>query len=101
MEELRKAEAPPDQHGNMFESEALKLANLAPAGHLFVDDIDKAPAISSFRAEMLFDLFDTIKRRQLELTIMTNLPLKKKDLRDVLGGEVVSRLYRLCREIEL
>jgi DNA replication protein DnaC len=106
MEELRKAEAPQDQHGNVFESQVLQMVNLAPTGHLFVDDIDKAPARSLFRAEMLFDIFDTIKRRQLGLTITTNLPLKKrekdkKDLRDVLGDEVVSRLYRLCREIEL
>jgi DNA replication protein DnaC len=106
MEELRKAEAPPDPHSNVFESQVLQMVNLAPSGHLFIDDIDKAPARSQFRTEMLFDIFDTIKRRQQGLTITTNLPMMKKekdkkDLRDVLGDEVVSRLYRLCREIEL
>jgi len=55
---------------------------------------------------MLFDLFDTIKRRQLGLTVTSNLPLisrdsKKKDLRSVLSDEVVSRLYQICRVIEL
>ncbi len=106
MEELRKAEAPADQHGNVFESPVLQIVNLARAGHLFIDDIEKAPARSEFRIEMLFDLFDTIKRRQLGLTVTSNRSMiskdpKKPDLRQALGDEVVSRLHRICRVIEL
>lgn len=105
IEELRKTDAPPDS-GKEFISPVLQLVNLAPAGHLFIDDIDKAPARSGFRLEMLFDLFDTIKRRQLGLTVTSNLPLVSKqpgkpDLRAVLGEPVASRLYRICEEIQL
>jgi hypothetical protein len=34
------------------------------SGHLFVDDIEKAPVRSDFWAEALFDLLDTIKRQK-------------------------------------
>jgi DNA replication protein DnaC len=44
LEELRKAEAPPDQHGIVFETPVLQMVNLASAGHLFIDDIEKASA---------------------------------------------------------
>jgi hypothetical protein len=81
------------------------MANLSQSGHLFIDDIDKAPARTGFRVEMLFDLFDTIKRRQLGLTVTSNLPLiskdKKPDLRSVLSEPVVSRLYQICTEVVL
>ncbi len=99
MEELRKAEVPADQHGNVFESPVLQMVNLAPAGHLFIDDIEKARARSEFRAEMIFDLLDTIKRRQLGITVTSNLPLR--DLAPKLGDAATARLHRLCREIEL
>jgi DNA replication protein DnaC len=102
MEELRKYES--QEPGKEFISPVLQMANLASSGHLFLDDIDKAPARSGFRVEALFDLFDTIKRRQLGLTVTSNLPLHSedgKDLRSVLSDQVVSRLHRLCRVIEL
>lgn len=69
------------------------------------DELAKAPARSGFRMEMLFDLFDTIKRRQLGLTVTSNLPLISKDgkpdLLGVMGESVVSRLYRICTEIQI
>jgi DNA replication protein DnaC len=103
-DELRKAEASAEP-GKEFVSSVLQLVNLSESGHLFIDDIDKAPARTGFRVEILFDLFDTIKRRQLGLTVTSNLPLiakdGKKDLRAVLSDEVVSRLYRICKVIEL
>ncbi len=106
MEELRRAEAPPDKDGNVYESPVMQLVNLAPAGHLFVDDIEKASARSEFRAEMIFDLLDTIKRRQLAITVTSNLPIftedkEKKDIRAALGEAAAARLYKLCKEIEL
>jgi DNA replication protein DnaC len=85
MEEFRKAEAPPDREGKQYESPVLQLINLAPAGHLFVDDIEKASARSEFRAEMIFDLLDTIKRRQLGITVMSNLPLVRLGVTSVCG----------------
>jgi DNA replication protein DnaC len=99
MEELRKAEAPADSNREVFESPVLQMVNLAPAGHLFIDDIEKAGARSEFRAEMIFDLLDTIKRRQLGITVTSNLPLQ--DLAPKIGDAATARLHRLCREIEL
>ena len=104
IEELRKHDT--QEPGREFVSPVLQMINLSPAGHLFIDDIDKAPARTGFRMEMLFDLFDTIKRRQIGLTVTSNLPLiskdpGKQDLRKVLGEPVVSRLYRICTEIQL
>jgi DNA replication protein DnaC len=105
IEELRKHDTPPENEKE-FISPVLQMVNLSDAGHLFIDDIDKAPARSGFRLEMLFDLFDTIKRRQLGLTVTSNLPLiskdaRKQDLRAVLSEPVASRLYRICTPIEL
>lgn len=104
IEELRKAEAPADNNREAFESPVLQMVNTARSGHLFIDDIDKAPARTGFRVEMLFDLFDTIKRRQLGVTVTSNLPLvgdKGKDLRSVLSDQVVARIHQVCRVIEL
>ncbi len=112
MEELRKAETPAQNDKEVFESPVLQLVNLSEAGHLFIDDIEKAPNQTNFRAEMIFDLLDTIQRRQLAITVTSNLPMiikdevkkkdtKKRDLRDVLGDAAVSRLYHLCKVLEL
>jgi DNA replication protein DnaC len=99
MEELRKAESPTDSNREVFESPVLQMVNLAPAGHLFIDDIEKAGARSEFRAEMIFDLLDTIKRRQLGITVTSNLPLR--GLAPKIGDAATARLHRLCGEIEL
>ena len=48
---------------------------------------------------MLFDLLDTVKRRQLGLTLTSNLPLA--DLTGVLGDAAVARIDRICKRIEL
>jgi DNA replication protein DnaC len=106
MDELRKAEIPPQSDKDVFESAVLQMVNMAPTGHLFIDDIDKITARSEFRLEALFDLFDTIKRRQLGLTVTSNIPLISnsqsiQDLRNILGNNAVSRLDRICRVIDL
>lgn len=99
MEELRKAEAPVESEKEVIPSLVFQLVNFAPSGHLFIDDIEKAPARSGFREEMIFDLIDTIKRRQLGLTVTSNQPLR--GLAQKLGDAATARLYRICREIEL
>jgi hypothetical protein len=48
---------------------------------------------------MIFDLLDTIKRRQLGITVTSNLPLR--NLASKLGEAATARLYRLCHEIEI
>jgi DNA replication protein DnaC len=104
MEELRRAEAPTEPGKPQFESAVLQMVNQAETGHLFVDDIEKAPARSDFRAESLFGLLDTMKRREIRLTYTSNLPLISRngdDLRAKLTDQVVSRLDKLCQPIDL
>ena len=106
MKELQKAEISPNSDREAFESPVLQMVNLAPRAHLLIDDVEKAPVRSGFRAETLFNLLDVIKRRMLGLSVTSNLPMISKDpgkpdLRKYLGEEVVSRLYRICRAIEL
>jgi DNA replication protein DnaC len=104
VKELQLAEAPAEVGKTAFESPILKLVNLSPSGHLFIDDIEKAGVRSGFRAESLFHLFDTIKRRQIGLTVTTNLPMQaakkgEKDLKTEMTDQVVSRLDQICSDI--
>jgi DNA replication protein DnaC len=100
MEELRKAEAPKQQNDpNEYVSQVWLMANTAPAGHLFWDDVEKAAARSEFRAEAVFDLLDTLKRRQLGITVTSNLSLA--ELTGVLGDAAVARIDRMCTQIQL
>ena len=99
MEELRKAEAVPANGQEPFESPVLQMVNLAKTGHLFWDDMEKAAARLEFRAEMVFDLLDTIKRRQLSITVTSNVALC--DLTRTLGDAAVARLDRRCTKIQL
>lgn len=99
MDELRKAEITPPDGEQPFESPVLQMVNLAPAGHLFWDDIEKAAARSEFRAEAVFDLLDTICRRQLGLTVTSNVGLAQ--LAQTMGSPVISRLDRICKVIQL
>jgi DNA replication protein DnaC len=98
MDELRKAEMQAGPGQEPFESPVWKLVNES-SGHLFVDDIEKAPARSDFRAEALFDLLDTIKRRQLAITVTSNLDLPA--LTKLMGDAAVARLDRICTRIVL
>lgn len=105
IDELTKAEVSVPIGQQPPESQVLQMIKLSPVGHLFIDDIEKAPARTGFRVEMLFDLFDSIDRRMLALSVTSNLPIKsqtgKPDLRGALSDQVVSRLYRICKVIEL
>lgn len=104
MEDLRKAEAPAEQGKEPYQSPVLRMIDAAVEAHLFIDDIEKAPARSDFRAEALFGLLDRIKRRQLGLTVTSNLPLvsdEEEDLRQKLTDQVASRIDQICRLIDL
>jgi DNA replication protein DnaC len=108
MDELRKAETESDPP---YFSHVLRMVDEAESGHLFIDDIDKAPARTGFRAEALFSLLDRIKRRQLGLSMTSNLPLiyekknpndeDKEDLRDKLTDQVAARIHQICKPIDL
>lgn len=100
VDELRKAETPAIEVGSTpFDSPVLKLVNLSPTGHLFIDDIEKAGIRSGFRAESIWNLFDTMKRRKIGLTFTSNMPMKHPSrpcLVSEMTNEVVSRLDQLC-----
>jgi DNA replication protein DnaC len=99
MDELRRSEMQNEPGAEPYISPVLIAANQALSFHLFWDDIEKAPARSSFRAETVFDLLDTLKRRQLGITITSNLRLD--ELSASLGTAAATRIERLCRQVEL
>jgi DNA replication protein DnaC len=65
--------------------------------HLFLDDIDKFKS-TDFKTEVLFDLFDTIYKRKLGITITSNCSLA--DLR-VIHPSIVRRIDDTCAAIEV
>jgi len=101
--QLTQAELPKERDRETYTCRVIQMVQDANQAHLFIDDIDKAAARTDFRAEVLFDLLDTIKRRQLGISITGNLPMIDrnggKDLRQVLTNQVVSRLFKLCTEV--
>lgn len=103
MHELRRAEVP-GEGGKTVASPVLEMVNAAREAHLFIDDIEKT-ANTGFRDQMIWDILDTIKRRQLSLSVSSNLPLISKngqaDLRGKLGHEIVSRLDQICKVVEI
>ena len=105
MDELRKAEAAAPDGQPPYESPVMKAVDESSAFHLFIDDIDKTAARTGFRLEAMFDLFDTMKRKQLSLSVTSNVPLyvkdSKRDLRAKLSDPVASRIYALCKAIEI
>jgi DNA replication protein DnaC len=112
IEELQAVEMSDRPDAERKESEILKLVNTSENGHLFIDDIEKCVLSSNFRGEIIFDLLDTIARRQLKITVTSNIPLfikdeikakdkKKQDLRDRMDKSAVARLFSICKTLEL
>ena len=99
MEELRRSEVPATKDGECVPSEVVRMVTNEPKAHLFIDDIEKVSG-TAFRSEMLWDIFDTIKRRQLKLTVSSNLNMIP-ELKDKLGEAIVSRISQLCKVVEL
>lgn len=107
MEEIRKAETPHSQaviygYGDpeVYQSPVLAMLNSPDnRGHLFIDDLEKAGARSEFRAEMLFYIFDTIMRRNMGLTVTSNLAMDK--IGKHVGEAAFARIARICREISM
>jgi DNA replication protein DnaC len=65
--------------------------------HLFVDDIDKFKG-TEFKTEVLFDLFDTIYKRKLGVTITSNCTLA--ELRGI-HPSIVRRIDDTCQALEV
>lgn len=68
--------------------------------HLFVDDIDKFK-VTDFKFEVLFDLFDTLYRRKLSLTVTSNYSLSELACAQMLHPSIVRRLDDICEAIEV
>lgn len=66
--------------------------------HLFWDDADKFK-LTEFKAEAIYNLIDNLYRRQVGLTVTSNLSLR--DLTDKVGPAVVRRIDDMCEVIEL
>jgi DNA replication protein DnaC len=78
----------------------LQRVRYADAVHLFIDDIDKFKA-TEFKQEALFDLFDTLWRRQLSFTITSNLNLAALIDSEKLHPAVISRIDKMCLAVQV
>jgi len=93
--ELRKAEIDSD-----YFSQVRHRIRHADSFHLFIDDIDKFKT-SDFKAEALFDLIDTIYKRNLGLTITSNYSIQQLGESGRLDWSVLRRIDDISEVIEL
>lgn len=68
--------------------------------HLFIDDVDKFKP-TEFKSEVLFDLFDTLYKRKLSLTITSNLGLEALSGVGRLDGAILRRIDDVCLPVEV
>jgi len=68
--------------------------------HLFIDDIDKFKS-TDYRTAALFDLFDTLYKRQLGLTVTSNYSLSELASSQQVHPAIVRRLDDMCRAVEV
>lgn len=68
--------------------------------HLFIDDIDKFKA-TEFKTEVLFDLFDTLYKRELGLTVTSNYSLSDLQASESLHPAIVRRIDDMCQAVEV
>jgi DNA replication protein DnaC len=68
--------------------------------HLFIDDIDKFK-VTEFKFEVLFDLIDTMYKRNLGLTVTSNYSLRELSNSGYLHPSVVRRLDDICKAVEV
>lgn len=68
--------------------------------HLFIDDIDKFK-VTDFKFEVLFDLFDTIYKRKLGLTVTSNYGLRELSTSGAVHPSIVRRIDDICEVVEV
>ena len=68
--------------------------------HLFWDDLDKFK-MSDFRSQELFDLIDTMYRRNLSITITSNFTLKELSELEKVHPSFIRRIDEICRVLEV
>lgn len=71
----------------------------ADSFHLFLDDIDKFKP-TEFKSEALFDLFDTLYRRNLSVTVTTNLSLQTL-IEEKVNPAIIRRLDDMCLAVRV
>lgn len=94
LSEVRAAEVH-DRH-----SLVLSRARYADSFHLFLDDIDKFKP-TEFKGEAMFDLFDTLYRRKLALTVTTNWSLRVLAEGERLHPAIARRLDDMCLAVRV
>ena len=83
-----------------FESPVLTLIDRSPDSHFFWDDCDKLK-LTEFKYQEIFSLIDTIYRKQLGISLTSNLELGDLARSERLPQAAVSRIDRMCRVILL
>jgi DNA replication protein DnaC len=94
LNELRRAEVHDET------STILQRARHADFFHLFLDDLDKFKP-TEFKGEALFDLFDTIYRRRLGITITSNYALGVLGETDKLHPAIIRRIDDMCLAVQV
>ncbi len=95
LQELRRAEVDSD-----YFSQVRHRVRHADPFHLFIDDIDKFK-VSDFKAAALFDLIDTIYKRNLGLTITSNYSIQDLGESGRVDWSVLRRIDDICEVVEL
>jgi DNA replication protein DnaC len=93
--ELRRAELDPD-----YFCLVRHRARYAERFHLFLDDIDKFKA-TDFKFEVLFDMIDTIYKRNLGLTVTSNYSLIELARAEAVHPAIVRRIDDICSVLEV
>src|SRR5688572_14090353 len=81
-------------------SAVLHRTRYAESFHLFIDDIDKFKP-TDWKGEALFDLFDTIYRRELALTITSNWNLQALIENERVHPSIVRRIDETCLVVQV
>lgn len=68
--------------------------------HLFIDDIDKFKP-TDWKGEALFDLFDTLYRRELSVTITSNWSLQVLIEQERVHPAIVRRIDEMCMAVQV
>lgn len=93
--ELRRSEMDPEYFCTVRQR-----VRSAEKFHLFVDDIDKFK-VTDFKFEVLFDLFDTLYKRNLGLTVTSNYGLRELATSGAVHPSIVRRIDDICGVVEL
>lgn len=93
--ELRRAEMDP----NYF-CQVRDRCRYSDRFHLILDDVDKFKA-TDFKFEVLFDLIDTIYRRNLSLTVTSNYSIRELSESGMVHPAIARRFDDICEVIEL